>query len=136
MGYHPGPYRDPDSLPGATATRPKLHTARKISTVPALTYDFDADGNPEPMDAVAQRVLLLVARAEQSIDGDSGRITDQSISAQKTAIRQALSILVDGPEPVIADLTISVEEDVAGTVKRTINYRALPGNKTRTVQLP
>jgi hypothetical protein len=132
MGYHPGPYRDPASLPGANVVRPTLHTARKVRFADGQ-YIHDATGSNEPMSATGQRVVFLVARAEHDLD--VGLLGGRAINEQRQRIRSALSILVDGPAPVIANLRIEISEDVAGQLERIISYTSIDGARAESVTL-
>lgn len=130
--YCPGPYRDPDSLPGANTTRPTIHSSREIDFATGR-YTFAEDGSCNGMNDVAQRVMMLVARAEYF--SPAAFIDDRSISAQEQEIRAALRPLWFGPSPLIADLRITVETPGNGTIKRRVEFTNLATTLKESVTL-
>lgn len=93
-------------------------------------YVLDARGGYEPMDDVAQRVMMLVAFAAPKrpaiIDGPA-------MSREKARIREALSPLSNGRDRAIEVLAVDVTNPEPGVMRRSVTYRSLLTGTTNTV---
>lgn len=131
MAYITGPY---GAIAGTVVTPPtmtaraKLHSSRKIDPR-TMRYVNADDGGFEPMDDVAQRVLLLLAFVVQP----NGRIDPKQANKTKQDIRNALAPLTAQPEPAIRIDKIEVTDDGRVTSNVFVGYTNLLTNTQTTV---
>lgn len=130
LGSHPfgnGPFGQPPPVPSAEVL-PTLSSSRLVDGV-SSRYVPTTDGDFEPMDGTAQRVLLLIAFA----DTYSPIITPQGKADQAARIRRALRPLTEGREPAIDRLTVEVTDDGKAETLKTVTYRNRLTNTIQTV---
>lgn len=125
MAFVQGPYAEFASLPAPTTT--KLVDARLLNFA-TRRYVYDDDGNPEGMDATAQRVVLAVSFG----GGQSPRFGSQrDFDARRLRIEAALKELVD--EGAIRLLSVTVEEIAAGEGRERVEYVNLKTQREHSV---
>lgn len=125
MSFCQGPYSQHASLPAPTTT--KLVDARNLNFA-TRRYVFDDDGNPEGMDATAQRVVLAVSFA----GGDAPRFgSTREFEGRRKRIEDALKPLVE--EGAIRLLSVVVEETAPGEGREQIDYVNLRTQKQHSV---
>ncbi len=130
MSYGTGPYGAaqfggviPTTNPEGTAS---LSSSRGYDGI-TRRYIIAADGGFEPMDDIAQRVLLLIAFGvpAQKI------ITPQENAGTAAAIRRVLEPLTKGSRPTIRITELVVADKGGGRLFRTLSYtNTLTGTQT------
>lgn len=126
MTYCQGPYTGGTSL--APDGRAAEHSSRKIDAA-TMRYVIASDGGFEPMDDVAQCVLLAIAMTK-----GSGRLTTQQQNKRKVEIREALAHLTRGPEPIIKIIEIFITDNGRDTQFEQVTYLNLLTNTQTTVE--
>ncbi len=129
--YSAGPYSAFASLPAPP--RPVIHSSRSI-TADTAEYELDpVTGGNLPMSSTAQRVLIVVTKAQH--DQRGGFITDPDRNKTRRAIRAAL-------EPLIKDGSITVRDDAVelvnpsqGVEQGVVNYKSIKQGIDQSVQL-
>lgn len=135
MGYGSGIYFWPWGNPGLTSEPEAfapLSSSRKLDFVPGqrgLRYITRSDGGFEPMDDIAQRVVLLTAFAVP----DQKMITPQESSTFVANVRAALKPLTDGPEPSIKILDLQSVDGGGGTMSKLLVFKNLKTGTQSTV---
>jgi hypothetical protein len=122
MGYGSGPFGGAPlgttSLPPEDETFAALSSSRKIDFV-TKRYVTNEDGGFDPMDDVAQRVMLIISFAvkEQKV------ITAQDNADTAARIRAALGVLTKGPTPTIKVIDLAVTDNGKASTLKSLTYK-------------